>query len=86
MHKMYLLLFSVPVISIIVIGLYQILDETFKKEFILERRGTQSMDQASGESPKRRYADAVAAEKLRKLENAGAEVETDAPVAQTHGA
>ena len=84
MHRVYLLLFAVPVISIIVIGLYQILDETFKKEFILERRSGQSTDEASGDAPRRRYVDAVAAEKLGKVENAGPAA-TDGAGARVHG-
>ncbi len=76
MHKVYLLLFAIPVVSIVVIGLYQILDETFKKEFILERRGAGSADAAPGEL-KRRYLDSVADEA-----NSTAETEKDAPVAQ----
>lgn len=80
MHIVYLLAFTIPLISIIAIGLYQIMDEMKKKKFILERRQA-SVDQAPADSPRRRYADGVragAAARHPKAENS--ESATEVPV------
>ena len=79
MHKVYFLIFTIPIVSFFLIGLYQVLEETFKKEFVLERRGTALPDQIPPELPKRRYADAVA-------EKTESEDTTQEQIAQVHGA
>jgi hypothetical protein len=66
MNRVTYFLFAIPAISIVVIALYQIIDEMTKKHFVLERRTGMSAD----DSPKRRYVDAVPTEPLRNSETA----------------
>ena len=56
MQKFILFLFAIPITSFVVIALYQVCDEMFKKHFHLERRTGASADPSKG-APKRRYSD-----------------------------
>ncbi len=83
MHHVYLWLFSIPCLSILIIGLYQNLDEIFKKNFVLERRkGPNGQKPAGG--PRRRYSDSVPSGTLPHPETATSETVNEAPVAQSH--
>jgi hypothetical protein len=84
-NKALLLLFTVPAISIVVIGLYQFCDESFKKHFILERRTKKSPDQAAKGVPRRRYTDSVPPGTLRNPEKAPAGSTKEVPKPQVHG-
>jgi hypothetical protein len=86
MHHHLYILFAIPLISMIVIGLSQMLDETFKKEFVLERRQRPASEEGSTEAPRRRYSDAVPGGGLRHPEAASSEAAKEAPVVQIHGA
>ena len=61
MHHFYLWLFSIPLVSMVIIGLYQNLDEVSKSKFVLERRRNRQSDAAPAGTPRRRYSDGVAA-------------------------
>ena len=84
MGKIIFLLFAIPVISIVVIALYQFFDEMFKKKFVLERRVRSSDDQPAG-AQRRRYSDSVPPGTLRNPEAAGSGAKNDVPVPQVHG-
>jgi hypothetical protein len=61
-------IFSIPTISIVVIGIYQVVDEIRSKKFSIERRTKMSADQPSAESQSRRYSDVVPPGTLRNPE------------------
>jgi len=54
-HTTILLLFSIPIVCIVIIGLNQIKDEMFKKKFEIERRKRPASEQKPEHS--RRYND-----------------------------
>ena len=58
MQKFILFLFAIPILSFVVIAIYQVCDEMFKKHFHLERRAAPSAD-APKDAPRRRYSDSV---------------------------
>jgi hypothetical protein len=68
MNQMILVLFVIPIISIVVVVMYQFWDEMFKKKFIIDRRARLSAAQSPirhrkadcRTSPSRRYADPLA--------------------------
>ena len=82
MNQTLVLLFAIPVITFVLIGLYQFLDENTKKHFILERRGQGSAEADSGGAPRRRYSDTVTAGSLRHPEAEGSSKVAEAPVVQ----
>jgi hypothetical protein len=68
MKQTMLLLFAIPVLSIVFMGIYQICDEMFKKHFVLERRKAETANQASTDAKRRRYTDSVPPGTLRNPE------------------
>jgi hypothetical protein len=70
MNRVTYFLFAIPAVSIVIIALYQIIDEMTKKHFVLERRAGAPDDQTAAGSPKRRYSDAVPPETGRNAEAA----------------
>ncbi len=57
MQNFILFLFSIPIVSIIIIALYQFFDEMFKKKFELERRSQNAIEDALASVQRRRYTD-----------------------------
>ncbi len=86
MHRMYIFLFAIPLISIAGIGIYQVVDEMFKKIFVLERRVRQLEDQEAAGMPRRRYSDEVPAGVLRHPETVTPNKTSEVSLPQTHGA
>jgi hypothetical protein len=85
MTKIEFLLFAIPILSMVVIGLYQFFDEMFKKKFVLERRGTGERPAAG--APRRRFSDSVPPGTLRNPESSAANgAPAEVKVAQVHGA
>ena len=71
MNHVMLLLFAIPVVSFFAIALYQVIDETFKKKFVLERRAGSAADRApGGPEQRRRFSDTVPAGTLRTADHA----------------
>jgi hypothetical protein len=70
MNRVTYFLFAIPAVSIVIIALYQIIDEMTKKHFVLERRKGTPDDQLPPDLPKRRYSDAVPPETDRNAESA----------------
>ncbi|WP_433975569.1 hypothetical protein [Tunturiibacter lichenicola] len=77
-------IFSIPVISIVVIAIYQVFDEIREKNFILERRTKMSADQPSAESLSRRYSDAVPPGTLRNPETSTSGPTTEVLAPRAH--
>lgn len=86
MHHFYLWLFSIPLISMVVIGLYQNLDEISKNKFVLERRKARQSRDVSAGVPRRRYSDSVATASVRQSETGKSEAMQKALAAPSQGA
>jgi hypothetical protein len=69
MNQTVLWLFIIPIVSIVIMGIYQICHEMFKEHFVLERRKARSSDPAAGVERRRRYSDSVPPGTLRNPEN-----------------
>jgi hypothetical protein len=83
MNRVTILIFTIPFISMAVIGFCQFYDEMFKKKFILERRAPRAGDEADAQ--RRRYSDAVPPGSLRNPESATSAASAEVPVPQIHG-
>jgi hypothetical protein len=77
-------IFSIPAISIVAIGIYQVVDELRTKKFILERRTKMSADQPSAEFQSRRYSDAVPPGTLRNPETSTSDPNTEVLAPRAH--
>lgn len=86
MNRVTYFLFAIPAISIVVIALYQIIDEMTKKHFVLERRAGTPDDQLPDGSPKRRYSDAMQSGTDRNSESAAADSASGSVHATAHEA
>jgi hypothetical protein len=84
-QKIYLYLFAIPILSMIVIGLYQFFDEMFKKEFRLERRSRTPTGELPTRVPKRRYTDSVQPGAPGKPEAGTSATANEASVPQVNG-
>jgi hypothetical protein len=85
MQKFNLYLFAIPILSMIVIGLYQFFDEMFKKEFRLERRTGRPAGEVTTRVPQRRYSDSVPPGTPSKPETAASATTNEVSVPQVNG-
>jgi hypothetical protein len=86
MNRITYFLFAIPAVSIVVIALYQIIDEMTKKHFVLERRAGTPDDQTAAGAPKRRYSDAVSTGTVRNPETASSDPAAGSVGATAHKA
>jgi hypothetical protein len=84
-QKIYLYLFAIPILSMIVIGLYQFFDEMFKKEFHLERRTGRPAGDLATRVPNRRFSDSVPPGTLSKPETTASATTSEASIPQVNG-
>jgi hypothetical protein len=83
MNRIKILLFAIPLISMAVIAFYQLIDESFVKKFVLERRAASSAGEAG--THRRRYSDPVPPGSLRNPETANPGPNAEVSVPQIHG-
>jgi hypothetical protein len=84
-NRFILLLFAIPVLSILGIAIYQFVDEMTRKRFVLERR-QRAADEAGAGVQRRRYSDSVPPGTLRNPDTASSTTKSEVSVPQVHGA